>query len=109
MPFSIVPCECKDYPLPLREFEWKSQAPQRCHARFHTKTSSSYKSRSGRIGPEGKLQSYLRSNLRGPEVNELIEELLKAALVVGFNHLRFNYEVLHGYSVIDLTQAPTDP
>ncbi len=41
------------------------------------------------------------------QVNELIEELLKADLVVGFNHLRFDYEVLHGYSIIDLTQAPT--
>jgi hypothetical protein len=40
-------------------------------------------------------------------VDELIEELLKADLVVGFNHLRFDYEVLHGYSIIDLTQAPT--
>ena len=40
-------------------------------------------------------------------VNQLIDELLKADLVVGFNHLRFDYEVLHGYSIIDLTQAPT--
>ena len=41
------------------------------------------------------------------EVDALIEELLKADLVVGFNHLRFDYEVLHGYSIIDLTQAQT--
>ena len=41
------------------------------------------------------------------EVDVLIEELLKADLVVGFNHMRFDYEVLHGYSVIDLTQAST--
>jgi hypothetical protein len=41
------------------------------------------------------------------QVDALIEELLKADLVVGFNHLRFDYEVLHGYSIIDLTQAST--
>jgi len=26
---------------------------------------------------------------------------------VGFNNLRFDYEVLHGYTVFDLTQLPT--
>jgi len=41
------------------------------------------------------------------QVDALIEELLKADLVVGLNHLRFDYEVLHGYSIIDLTQAST--
>lgn len=41
------------------------------------------------------------------QVNDLIDELMRADLVVGFNHLRFDYEVLHGYSIIDLTQAPT--
>lgn len=40
-------------------------------------------------------------------VHELIEELLKADLVIGFNNLRFDYEVLHGYTVMDLRQAPT--
>ncbi len=40
-------------------------------------------------------------------VDELITELLRADLVVGFNSLRFDYEVLHGYSVIDLRQVPT--
>lgn len=42
-----------------------------------------------------------------PQVGELVQELLKADLVVGFNHFRFDYEVLHGYSVVDLTQVPT--
>ena len=32
---------------------------------------------------------------------------MRADLVVGFNNLRFDYEVLHGYSVVDLTQIPT--
>jgi DEAD/DEAH box helicase domain-containing protein len=41
------------------------------------------------------------------EIDQLINELLRADLVVGFNNLRFDYEVLHGYSVVDLTQVPT--
>lgn len=41
-------------------------------------------------------------------VEELIEELWRADLVVGYNILRFDYEVLHGYATIkDLTQVPT--
>lgn len=40
-------------------------------------------------------------------VNELIQELQRADLVVGFNHVRFDYEVLHGYTVLDLTQIPS--
>ncbi|MFT6562673.1 MAG: DEAD/DEAH box helicase domain-containing protein, partial [Limisphaerales bacterium] len=34
------------------------------------------------------------------EVNDLIEELQRADLVVGFNHIRFDYEVLHGYTTL---------
>ena len=41
------------------------------------------------------------------QVNDLITELLRADLVVGFNNLRFDYEVLHGYTVFDLRQVPT--
>lgn len=41
------------------------------------------------------------------EVNELITELMRADLVVGFNNLRFDYEVLHGYTIVDLRQVPT--
>jgi DEAD/DEAH box helicase domain-containing protein len=41
------------------------------------------------------------------QVNDLINELLRADLVVGFNNLRFDYEVLHGYTVFDHRQAPT--
>ncbi|HVU26380.1 MAG TPA: ribonuclease H-like domain-containing protein [Verrucomicrobiae bacterium] len=40
-------------------------------------------------------------------VNDLITELQRADLVVGFNNLRFDYEVLHGYTSFDLTQLPT--
>jgi DEAD/DEAH box helicase domain-containing protein len=41
------------------------------------------------------------------QVNDLVSELLRADVVVGFNNLRFDYEVLHGYTVMDLTQVPT--
>jgi len=40
-------------------------------------------------------------------IDELIRDLQRADLVVGFNHLRFDYEVLHGYTSFDLTQLPT--
>ncbi len=40
-------------------------------------------------------------------VNALITELSRADLVVGFNNLRFDYEVLHGYTVMDMRQLPT--
>ena len=41
------------------------------------------------------------------DVEDLIRELQRADLVVGFNVLRFDYEVLHGYTPFDLTQLPT--
>jgi DEAD/DEAH box helicase domain-containing protein len=41
------------------------------------------------------------------QVDALVAELMRADLVVGFNNLRFDYEVLHGYTVVDLTQIPT--
>ena len=41
------------------------------------------------------------------QVDELLTELQRADLVVGFNNLRFDYEVLNYYTVIDLTQLPT--
>ena len=41
------------------------------------------------------------------QVDDLLTELQRADLVVGFNNLRFDYEVLHGYTVMDLTQLPT--
>ncbi len=41
------------------------------------------------------------------QVDDLIRELQRADLVVGFNNLRFDYEVLHGYTALDLRQVPT--
>jgi len=41
------------------------------------------------------------------DVNDLVAELQRADLVVGFNILRFDYEVLHGYTTLDLHQVPT--
>lgn len=41
------------------------------------------------------------------QVDDLIRDLQRADLVVGFNNLRFDYEVLHGYTSLDLCQLPT--
>ncbi len=41
------------------------------------------------------------------QVSDLIKALQRADLVVGFNNLRFDYEVLHGYTSFDLRQLPT--
>ena len=41
------------------------------------------------------------------QVSEHITDLQRADLVVGFNNVRFDYEVLHGYTSFDLRQLPT--
>lgn len=41
------------------------------------------------------------------DVEALIRDLQRADLVVGFNILRFDYEVLHAYTPLDLRQLPT--
>jgi len=41
------------------------------------------------------------------QVDDLVRELSRADLIVGFNNLRFDYEVLHSYTILDLTQIPT--
>jgi DEAD/DEAH box helicase domain-containing protein len=41
------------------------------------------------------------------QISDLVGELQRADLVVGFNNLRFDYEVLHGYTPLDLRQLPT--
>lgn len=40
-------------------------------------------------------------------VNDLLTELQRADLIVGFNTLRFDYEVLQHYTVLDLRQIPS--
>ena len=41
------------------------------------------------------------------EVDELLWNLQRADLIVGFNNIGFDYEVLHYYTVLDLRQIPT--
>jgi DEAD/DEAH box helicase domain-containing protein len=41
------------------------------------------------------------------EVDDLIKELFRADLVVGFNHQRFDYTVLEHYTMLDFSQIPT--
>jgi len=42
------------------------------------------------------------------QVNDLVKELMRADLVVGFNVINFDYEVLMGYTILDLpSQIPT--
>jgi len=50
----------------------------------------------------GEYKIYAEQN-----VAELIAELQRADLIVGFNILRFDYEVLHHYTPLDLRQLPT--
>lgn len=40
-------------------------------------------------------------------VQDLIKELMRADLVIGFNILNFDYQVLEGYTPLDLAQTPT--
>ncbi|MBX7158010.1 MAG: ribonuclease H-like domain-containing protein [Verrucomicrobiae bacterium] len=41
------------------------------------------------------------------DVSQLISDLSRASLVVGYNLLNFDYRVLSAYSVLDLSQIPT--
>src|SRR5437667_7146419 len=41
------------------------------------------------------------------QIDALVRELQRADLIVGFNNLRFDFEVLHGYTALDLRQLPT--
>ena len=38
------------------------------------------------------------------DVQELIQELVTADLVVGYNHIYFDYQVLMGYTILDLEE-----
>ena len=67
-----------------------------------------------KIGQMGMSVGVTYSSSRGSyaiygekQVDDLIRELQRADLVVGFNNLRFDYEVLHGYTALDLRQLPT--
>jgi len=41
------------------------------------------------------------------QVNDLVKHLLRADLVVGFNIVNFDYEVLAHYTPLDMSQVPT--
>ncbi|MDX2227258.1 MAG: helicase [Verrucomicrobiae bacterium] len=41
------------------------------------------------------------------EVEDLIRQLMRASLVVGFNQINFDYNVLLGYTALDLHQIPS--
>ena len=41
------------------------------------------------------------------QVNDLVKQLMRADLVVGFNILNFDYEVLAHYTPLDMHQVPT--
>jgi hypothetical protein len=40
------------------------------------------------------------------QVDDLIRDLQRADLIIGFNLLRFDFEVLHGYTALDMRQLP---
>ena len=42
-----------------------------------------------------------------PHVHDLVKELMRADLVIGYNIIHFDYEVLHGYTSLDLHATPT--
>jgi len=44
---------------------------------------------------------------RDDRMDELIQALAQADLVIGFNSLRFDYEVLRGYTTFDFSTLPT--
>jgi len=41
------------------------------------------------------------------QVDDLVKQLMRADLVVGFNIINFDYDVLTHYTPLDLTQVPT--
>jgi len=41
---------------------------------------------------------------RESEVQEMVERILSARRVIGYNHISFDYEVLMGYTVVDLKE-----
>lgn len=68
----------------------------------------------GNIGRMGMSVAVTYSTAKGQyriygekHVDALLDDLRRADLVVGFNNLRFDYEVLHAYTPLDLRQLPT--
>ncbi len=51
---------------------------------------------------DGRFRHFLE-----PQADELIDTLMSAAVVVGFNCLHFDYRVLQAYTPFDLAQLPT--
>ena len=51
----------------------------------------------------GSYTIYDEANVPG-----LIDELVSADVVVGFNHIWFDYEVLNGYTILDLKEQTTN-
>ena len=41
-------------------------------------------------------------------IQDLIQELISADLVIGYNHISFDYEVLMGYTILDLKEQTTN-
>ncbi len=41
------------------------------------------------------------------QVEDMIQQLMRASVVVGFNHVNFDYQVLAGYSLLDFSQIPS--
>ena len=42
------------------------------------------------------------------EMDRLVDTLCKADLVVGYNHIQFDYQVLQGYTILDLASQTTN-
>lgn len=38
------------------------------------------------------------------QVQDLIQQLIRADLVIGYNHIHFDYKVLRGYTILDLAE-----
>jgi len=51
---------------------------------------------------DGRFRHYLEA-----QVDDLLDQLMSAAVVVGFNCLHFDYRVLEAYTPFDLAQLPT--
>ena len=67
-----------------------------------------------KIGQMGMSVAVTYSSARGDyriygekQVCDLVRELQRADLIVGFNQLRFDFEVLHAYTALDMRYLPT--